>query len=198
VEHDYGWGPVKTIADSDLDHKGDTSSSTAHRGIMRDVESKVAELDRLLSSAMAADAAAAAGVAQSAARRPPTSVDLVEVGDTIAVFQNGAVRFSTAAPRRRKEWSDQSGQSGSQADASRTMQAAEGEVDLPALQWVQGLHSFVENFQAEADAAADAAEPESESGGQPEYYRGCHVGEMSEALEVLTAWKAELGATDGK
>jgi hypothetical protein len=171
---------------------------------MRDVESKVAELDRLLSSAMAADAAAAAGVAQSAARRPPTSVDLVEVGDTIAVFQNGAVRFSTASPRRRKEWSDrsgqsgQSGQSGSQADATRNMQAAEGEVDLPALQWVQGLHSFVENFQAEADAAADAAEPESESGGQPEYYRGCHVGEMSEALEVLTAWKAELGATDGK
>ena len=98
------------------------------------------------------------------------------VGETIAVYQNGDVQISTAKPRRAKEWKET---------------GAVSEVDLPALQWVEGLHSFVHDFQKEV-AAGTAVVTE---GGE---YRGCNVREMQEALEVLTSWKAELAGTPAR
>ena len=117
--------------------------------------------------------ATATVVSEPAAPAVAISREALAVGETIAVYQNGDIQISTAKPRRAKEWKEA---------------GAVPEVDLPALQWVEGLHSFVQDFQKEvAESTAVVAE-----GGE---YRGCNVREMQEALEVLTAWRTELAGT---
>jgi hypothetical protein len=126
---------------------------------MRDVEIKVAELDLLFSSQRSDQLI----VSES-----------VTVGETRAVYQNGVLQFSNTIqdPRDRSE------------ATGRKPAPSQLEVDLPALQWVEGLHSYIlKQSQVEAKGMV---------GAEPEVVRGPGAREMRDTLAVLTAWRAEL------
>ena len=89
------------------------------------------------------------------------------------MYRNGVVQFGTATPRPRR--ASPEGKSSAQTH---------DEVDLPALQWVEGLHSYLKQSQVETQAAG---------GAEAEALHGRDVREMRDALEVLAAWRAELG-----
>ena len=135
---------------------------------MRDVESKVAELDLMFSSQKLTSLTSGHQAVQ-----PLTASDSVIIGRTRAIYQNGALQISTASPRIQEQRQEMAG--GEPGTAKE-------EVDLPAVQWVEGLHYYLEQFQDEAIAA-----------GESEVFQGCNVSGMREALEVLAAWRAELG-----
>jgi hypothetical protein len=137
---------------------------------MRDVESKVAELDLMFSSL--SSASSAPGHQRRQEQHLAVSDNLI-VGETRAVYRNGVVQFGTATPRPRR--ASPEGKSSAQTH---------DEVDLPALQWVEGLHSYLKQSQVETQAAG---------GAEAEALHGRDVREMRDALEVLTAWRAELG-----
>ena len=137
---------------------------------MRDVETKVEELDRMFSSQRLAHSTPGT---RGQEQLHLTVSDSVIVGDTRAVYQNGVVEFSAAAPCLRY---------GSEAAGSNSTQA---EVDIPALQWVEGLHACIlKQSQVEAKAL---------SGAELEVPQGRSARELRDALAVLTAWRAELG-----
>ena len=164
IEQDCGWGP---LGSQHADSLSSASASTVRREIMNDVENKVKELDQLFSSQRLAHSAPGQDQLHL------TVSDSVIVGETRAVYQNGVVEFSTAAPCSRY-WSEAAGSNLTHA-----------EVDLPALQWVEGLHACIlKQSQVEAKAIG---------GAELELPQGRDAREMQHALAVLTAWRAELG-----
>ena len=92
------------------------------------------------------------------------------------MYHNGVIQFGSATPqphRVRPNVVDGS--------ADRT----QAEVDLPAVPWVEGLYSFLKQSQIRVQAGAEQELP-----------HGYDAREMGAAVEVLSAWRAELGVED--
>ena len=97
------------------------------------------------------------------------------VGETRAVYQNGVLHFSTTTQRPK----------GKSEVADRNLAPSQIEVDLPALQWVEGFHSLIlKQSQVEATASTEA---------ETALVHSSDAREMRDTLAVLTAWRAELG-----
>ena len=58
-------------------------------------------------------------------------------------------------------------------------------MELPALQWVDGLIAWIDDFQHTASGAMPLH-------GEPRLFEGCDVEEMRQAQRVLRSWQTEL------
>ena len=58
-------------------------------------------------------------------------------------------------------------------------------MELPALQWVDGLIAWIDDFQHKASGAMPMQ-------GEPRLFEGCDVEEMRQAQRVLRSWQGEL------
>ena len=63
------------------------------------------------------------------------------------------------------------------------------QVELPALQWVDGLIAWIDDFQHKASGAGAM---QAQQGGEPRLFEGCDVEEMRQAQRVLRSWQGEL------
>ena len=63
-------------------------------------------------------------------------------------------------------------------------------MELPALQWVDGLIAWIDDFQHKASGAMPMQAQQ--GGSQPRLFEGCDVEEMRQAQRVLRSWQTEL------
>ncbi len=62
-------------------------------------------------------------------------------------------------------------------------------MELPALQWVDGLIAWIDDFQHKASGAGAM---QAQQGGEARLFEGCDVEEMRQAQRVLRSWQTEL------